>query len=58
MQVFFLAKEDFDMLKTILTFILGSMAGGTLGVVMMCLFITAGNEERALEKRMERDKNA
>ena len=46
------------MLKTIITFILGSMAGGTLGVVMMCLFITAGNEERALEKRMESDKNA
>lgn len=46
------------MLKTIITFILGSMAGGTLGVVMMCLCIVAGKEERALEKRMERDDNA
>ena len=46
------------MLKTIITFILGSMAGGTLGVVMMCLFITAGNEERALEKRKGSDNNA
>lgn len=46
------------MLKIILTFILGGMAGGTLGVIMMCLFISAGNEERELEKRMERDKNA
>ena len=47
------------MLKTIIAFVLGSMAGGALGVVMMCLCcITAGKEERALEKRMERDNNA
>ena len=46
------------MLKTIIAFVLGSMAGGALGVVMMCLCITSGKEERALEKRMERDNNA
>lgn len=46
------------MLKTIITFTLGMMAGGSLGVVMMCIFITSGKEERALEKRMESDKNA
>ena len=47
-----------NMLKTIITFTLGMMAGGSLGVVMMCIFITSGKEERALEKRMESDKNA
>lgn len=46
------------MLKTILIFVAGMMAGGTLGVIMMSLCIVAGNEERALEKRMERDNNA
>lgn len=44
------------MIKLIIAFIIGCMVGGTLGVVMMCCFIVAGDEDRRLEK-LDKDNN-
>lgn len=37
-------------------FLLGVVVGGIFGVVMMCCFIVAGDEDRRLEK-LDRDNN-
>lgn len=38
------------MLKLILVFVGGTMVGGLIGVVTMCLMITAGNADRNNEQ--------
>lgn len=38
------------MMKFLIGFIAGMMAGGVLGVVFMCLMITVGRADREMER--------